>query len=186
MSTPAHRHRMSTPKHRICEQNTASPAQNQTRVLSKHHHIINNLRLFPQKHTFSACIIENATRSTAQNTKYKANKQELSGAILTPRLSPPHRFRCAHAKKNAIPIYRTDMPDRNNKKRTFGRPLTGFQLKTCCKKHRIFASTLKQTGTYPKKNINIMRLFQRLFFYYRQNHLLFFHKTAPPPPDETL
>lgn len=58
---------------------------------------------FHRNTLFSACIIENATRSTAQNTKYKANKQELSGLILTPRLSLPHSFRCAHAKKTHDP-----------------------------------------------------------------------------------
>ena len=54
--------------------NTATSTQNQTRVLSKHHHIINNLRLFPQKHTFSACITEKC--NTEYSTEHKIQGEQ--------------------------------------------------------------------------------------------------------------
>ena len=135
---------------------------------------------FRRNTLFSACITEKC------NTEY-STEHKLQGEQTGLKRTDPYTTLIASApfpmrprKKNAIPICRTDMPDRNNKKRTFERPLIDFQLKTCCKKHGIFAPNTQTNRNLPQKNTNIMRLFQRLFFYYRHNHLLFPHKTAPP------
>lgn len=84
--------------------NTATPAQNQTCVLSKHHHIINNLRLFPQKHTFFCLHNRKMQHGVQHRAQNQSEKHELCRPILTPRLSLPHRFRCAHAKKHTTPM----------------------------------------------------------------------------------
>ena len=130
---------------------TATPAQNQTRVLSKHHHIINNLRLFPQKHTFSACITEK--RNTEYSTEHK-----IQGKQTGIKRTDPYTTLIAYApfpmrprKTNAIPIYRTDMPNRNNKKTDFWRPLTGFQLKNCCKNTEFSPQHSNKPEFTPKK-----------------------------------
>ena len=86
---------------------TATPAQNQTRVLSKHHHIINNLWLFPQKHTFSACITEKC--NTKYSTEHKIKAKNMNYADRS--LHHTYRFRAVsdaptQKKRN------TRMPDR--------------------------------------------------------------------------
>lgn len=115
--------------------NTATPAQNQRRVLSKHHHIINNLRLFPQKHTFFCLHNRKMQHGVQHRTQNQSEKHELCKPVLTPHSPPTHRFRYAHTKKCNTPMPdRYARPEQQNN-RLFRRYLTGFQLKTCCKKH---------------------------------------------------
>ena len=131
--------------------NTATSAQNQTRVLSKHRHIINNLRLFPQKHTFSAYITEKCNTEYSTEHKIQGKQTEIKRTDPYTTLIASAPFPMRPRKKNAIPICRTDMSDRNNKKRTFERPLIDFQLKTCCKKHWFFAPNTQTNRNLPQK-----------------------------------
>lgn len=102
---------------------------------------------FRRNTLFSACITEK--RNTEYSTEHKIKAKNMNYADRS--LHRTHHLRTVSdtlTQKMQHPYAR---PEQQNN-RLYKRYLTGFLLKTCCKKHRIFASTLKQTELTQKKH----------------------------------
>lgn len=124
-----HRHKTSThttaiicttPKHRICEQKTP-PRRHKTKHVFYQNTATSSITydFFHRNTLFSACITEkcNTEYSTEHKIRGKQTGIKRTDPYTTLIASAPFPMR--PRKKNAIPICRTGLPDRNNKKTDF-------------------------------------------------------------------